>query len=89
MVRVGSEDAPLAERAREVWVDGLIRRYLDMDAGEWTYRYQARPGMLLVLCHPLESASSSNMQVLIILQHPLLEGGGAQLLLTRCASREE
>lgn len=62
MVRVGSEDAPLAERAREVWVDGLIRRYLDMDAGEWTYRYQARPGMLPVLCHPLECASGSNMQ---------------------------
>ena len=43
VVRVGSEDAPLAARAREVWVDGLIRRYLDMDPGEWTYRYQARP----------------------------------------------
>ncbi len=40
VVRVGSEEAPLAERARDVWVDGLIRRYLDMEQGEWGYRYQ-------------------------------------------------
>lgn len=39
-MRVGSEEAPLAERARDVWVDGLIRRYLDMEQGEWGYRYQ-------------------------------------------------
>lgn len=30
VVRVGSEEAPLSARARDVWVDGLVRRYLDM-----------------------------------------------------------
>ena len=27
MVRIGSGEAPLAQRARDVWVDGLIRQY--------------------------------------------------------------
>ena len=27
VVRIGSEEAPLAQRARAVWVDGLIRQY--------------------------------------------------------------
>ena len=27
VVRIGSEEAPLAQRARDVWVDGLIRQY--------------------------------------------------------------
>lgn len=27
MVRIGSEEAPLAQRARDVWVDGLVRQY--------------------------------------------------------------
>ena len=31
VVRVGSEEAPLSARARDVWVDGLIRRYMDME----------------------------------------------------------
>jgi len=53
VVRVGSEDAPLAARAREVWVDGLIRRYLDMDPGEWTYRYQARLRCSAAQCQDL------------------------------------
>jgi hypothetical protein len=30
VVRVGSEEAPLSARARDVWVDSLIKRYLDM-----------------------------------------------------------
>ena len=31
VVRVGSEEAPLSARARDVWVDGLTRRYMDME----------------------------------------------------------
>ena len=27
VVRIGSEEAPLAQRARDVWVDGLVRQY--------------------------------------------------------------
>ena len=27
VVRIGSEEAPLAQRAKDVWVDGLIRQY--------------------------------------------------------------
>ena len=27
VVRIGSEEAPLAQRAKDVWVDGLVRQY--------------------------------------------------------------
>lgn len=30
----GSEDAPMAERARAVWVDFLMSQYLDMPPAE-------------------------------------------------------
>ena len=30
MVRIGSEEAPLAQRARDVWVDGLVRQYTNL-----------------------------------------------------------
>ena len=36
VVRVGSEEAPLSQRARDVWVDGLIRHatHPDQDKGD-------------------------------------------------------
>ncbi len=30
VVRIGSEEAPLAQRARDVWVDGLVRQYTNL-----------------------------------------------------------
>ena len=30
MVRIGSGEAPLAQRARDVWVDGLVRQYTSL-----------------------------------------------------------
>ena len=38
VVRIGSEEAPVSERARVVWVDGLIKDYMDMDATTWDRR---------------------------------------------------
>lgn len=34
VVRVGSDTAPLSQRAKDVWVDGMIQRYLDMSERE-------------------------------------------------------
>ena len=30
VVRIGSEEAPLAPRAKDVWVDGLVRQYTQL-----------------------------------------------------------
>lgn len=38
VVRIGSEEAPVSERAKDVWVDGLITRYMDMDTVTWEHR---------------------------------------------------
>ena len=38
VVRIGSEEAPVSARAKDVWVDGLIARYMDMDTTTWTQR---------------------------------------------------
>ena len=38
VVRIGSEEAPVSQRAREVWVDLLIARYTDMDPAAWQRR---------------------------------------------------
>lgn len=34
VVRVGSDTAPLSQRAKDVWVDGMIQRYLDLSERE-------------------------------------------------------
>eukprot|EP00884_Botryococcus_braunii_P008434 jgi/Botrbrau1/17592/Bobra.0166s0033.2 len=34
VVRVGSDTAPLSRRAKDVWVDGMIQRYMDMGERE-------------------------------------------------------
>ena len=38
VVRIGSEEAPVSQRARDVWVDMLIARYTDMDPATWQHR---------------------------------------------------
>ena len=38
VVRIGSEEAPVSQRARDVWVDLLIARYTDMDPATWQRR---------------------------------------------------
>ena len=38
VVRIGSEEAPVSARAKDVWVDGLIARYMDMDTTTWAHR---------------------------------------------------
>lgn len=38
VVRIGSEEAPVSERAKHVWVDGLIKGYMAMDADTWDRR---------------------------------------------------
>lgn len=43
VVRIGSEEAPVSARAKDVWVDGLIARYMDMDTVGWTHRYRCHP----------------------------------------------
>lgn len=45
VVRIGSEAAPVSARARDVWVDGLIARYMDMDTTTWTHRSLPSPGV--------------------------------------------
>jgi hypothetical protein len=37
VVRVGSEEAPLASRVRDVWVDGLVRRYVGLTRAQWAH----------------------------------------------------
>jgi hypothetical protein len=37
-VRVGSERAPILQRARDVWVTGLINHRVNMHLGEWQTR---------------------------------------------------
>ncbi|KAL0034221.1 hypothetical protein WJX77_004006 [Trebouxia sp. C0004] len=39
VVRIGSEEAPVSQRAKDVWVDVLINRYMDMDSATWQRRY--------------------------------------------------
>ncbi|KAL0032313.1 hypothetical protein WJX79_004546 [Trebouxia sp. C0005] len=39
VVRIGSEEAPVSQRAKDVWVDVLIKRYMDMDSATWQRRY--------------------------------------------------
>ena len=38
VVRIGSEEAPVSQRAKDVWVDVLIARYMDMDSTTWEHR---------------------------------------------------
>ncbi len=38
VVRIGSEEAPVSQRAKDVWVDVLINRYMDMDSVTWQRR---------------------------------------------------
>lgn len=38
VVRIGSEEAPVSERAKHVWVDGLIKAYMEMDGNTWDHR---------------------------------------------------
>ena len=40
VVRVGSDVAPLSERARDVWVDGLIAKLLSLSEPDWRRKYE-------------------------------------------------
>lgn len=43
VVRIGSEEAPVSQRAKDVWVDVLIARYMDMDSATWEHRQVLKP----------------------------------------------
>lgn len=43
VVRIGSEEAPVSQRAKDVWVDLLIARYMDMDSATWEHRQVLKP----------------------------------------------
>lgn len=46
VVRIGSEEAPVSARAKDVWVDGLIAHYMDMDITTWTHRSSPCPNIV-------------------------------------------
>jgi hypothetical protein len=59
VVRVGSDFAPLSQRARDVWVDGLIQQYVEMSEREWTAKYQALHGQITQLSREILTLQST------------------------------
>lgn len=53
VVRIGSEDAPLAPRSRDVWVDGLIRRYMTMTREQWAHDSHRLRQEVMRLCRSI------------------------------------
>ena len=47
VVRVGSDDAPLSEEVKEVWIDRLVGRYLDIPTQQWRQNFAARTQVVI------------------------------------------
>ncbi|KAL3156802.1 hypothetical protein ABBQ38_001073 [Trebouxia sp. C0009 RCD-2024] len=75
VVRIGSEEAPVSARAKDVWVDGLIASYMDMDSMAWTHRYEHRKDQIQKQTYQIMSLQQS-------LQHTQEEADAVQKALT-------
>ncbi|KAK9824183.1 hypothetical protein WJX72_008399 [[Myrmecia] bisecta] len=59
VVRVGSDQAPLAQRAKDVWVDGLVANYVEMSSEEWTSRHHTCDASIVKLSQEITSIQLS------------------------------
>ena len=77
VVRIGSEEAPVSDRAKDVWVDGLIARYMDMDTLTWEHRCAYLPATrILMLCLLMTLPVARHLET----QVPLLVGSCPECL---------